>query len=80
MVEAYNAATFDNQRKNQAHRYDIFSAENRVDLVYLDPPFVPRSDDNCYLKRYHFLEGLSCYWEEVEIMQETRVKKIDLYD
>jgi len=30
-----------------------------VDLVYLDPPYVPRSDDNCYVKRYHFLEGLS---------------------
>jgi len=75
-IEAYNAATFDNQRKNQAHRCDIFSAENRVDLVYLDPPYVPRSDDNCYMKRYHFLEGLSCYWEDVEIMQETRVKKI----
>ena len=48
-----------------------------VDLVYLDPPYVPRSDDNCYMKRYHFLEGLSCYWEGVRIMPETRVKKLE---
>ena len=34
-----------------------------VDLVYLDPPYVPRADDNCYIKRYHFLEGLSTYWQ-----------------
>ncbi len=75
-VEAYNAAVFDNGRNNVVQRSDIFLAENRVDLVYLDPPYVPRSDDNCYMKRYHFLEGLSCYWEDVEIMEETRVKKI----
>ncbi|MBA2745588.1 MAG: DNA methyltransferase, partial [Flavisolibacter sp.] len=47
-----------------------------IDLVYLDPPYVPRSDDNCYVKRYHFLEGLSCYWRGLEIMEETKVKKI----
>lgn len=75
-VECYNAATFDNERENKAARSDVFTAENEVDLVYLDPPYVPRSDDNCYMKRYHFLEGLSCYWQGVEIMEETRVKKI----
>jgi adenine-specific DNA-methyltransferase len=48
-----------------------------VDLVYLDPPYVPRSDDNCYMKRYHFLEGLSCYWRGVRIMKDTKVKKIE---
>ncbi|MDV7392877.1 hypothetical protein RZS08_16020, partial [Arthrospira platensis SPKY1] len=36
----------------------------------------PRSDDNCYVKRYHFLEGLSCYWEGQEILQSSRVKKL----
>ena len=29
------------------------------------------------MKRYHFLEGLSCYWKGVRIMQDTRVKKIE---
>jgi DNA adenine methylase/adenine-specific DNA-methyltransferase len=43
----------------------------------LDPPYVPRSDDNCYVKRYHFLEGLSCYWKGLRIMQDTKVRKIE---
>jgi len=37
---------------------------------------VPRADDNCYIKRYHFLEGLSCYWEGIEIDYSTKTKKI----
>jgi DNA adenine methylase/adenine-specific DNA-methyltransferase len=56
----------------------VFSLKpSGIDLVYLDPPYVPRSDDNCYMKRYHFIEGLSCYWKGVRIMEDTRVKKIE---
>jgi len=49
-----------------------------LDLVYMDPPYVPRSDDNCYIKRYHFLEGLATYWraKDAEILESTKVKKI----
>ncbi len=76
-VDVYNEAVFDNRQSNHAHHGDIFDWEGEpVDLVYLDPPYVPRADDNCYMKRYHFLEGLSCYWEGQTIMEETRVKKI----
>ncbi|MEZ6062491.1 MAG: DNA adenine methylase [Planctomycetaceae bacterium] len=75
-VDVYNAAVFNNGRSNRAIRSDIFSVGSSFDLVYLDPPYVPRSDDNCYMKRYHFLEGLSCYWNNVEIMETSRVKKI----
>jgi adenine-specific DNA-methyltransferase len=78
-VAVYNAAVFDNGRECRAIRSDVFelpSAYRDVDLVYLDPPYVPRSDDNCYVKRYHFLEGLSTYWENQEILFETKVKKI----
>jgi DNA adenine methylase/adenine-specific DNA-methyltransferase len=76
-IEVYNNAVFDNGRRNKALRSDIFELSNeRVDLVYLDPPYVPRSDDNCYTKRYHFLEGLSCYWHGLPIDQNTKVKKI----
>ena len=68
---------FDNGRKNKALRSDIFELPRRkVDLVYLDPPYVPRSDDNCYIKRYHFIEGLSCYWQGLPIDTSTKVKKI----
>ena len=76
-IEVFNAAVFDNGQRNQSMRSDVFdSPPNEVDLVYLDPPYVPRSDDNCYIKRYHFLEGLSCYWKELPIDETTKVKKI----
>lgn len=76
-IEVFNAAVFDNGRRNQATRADVFEATGRpFDLVYLDPPYVPRSDDNCYVKRYHFLEGLSCYWQGLHIDETTKVKKI----
>lgn len=76
-VAIFNKVVFDSGKRHVVKRADVFSLRPRgVDLVYLDPPYVPRSDDNCYMKRYHFLEGLSCYWQGVSIMQETKVKKI----
>ena len=76
-VPAFNHVVFDNDRQSTAIRADVFSsAPTEMDLVYLDPPYVPRADDNCYIKRYHFLEGLSCYWQDLPIMEETKVKKI----
>lgn len=76
-VDQYNRVVFDNGRKNRAVRSDVFSVNLRgIDLVYMDPPYVPRADDNCYVKRYHFLEGLSCYWQGLSILEETKVRKI----
>jgi DNA adenine methylase/adenine-specific DNA-methyltransferase len=76
-LEVIQSAGFSNGRRNKAMRGDIFEISvPSVDLVYLDPPYVPRSDDNCYIKRYHFLEGLSCYWQGVEIDYSTKTKKI----
>lgn len=76
-VKAFNEAVFSNGRRNRAGREDAFKVSARgVDLVYLDPPYVPRSDDNCYIKRYHFLEGLSCYWQGLDIDYSTKVRKI----
>lgn len=78
-VQAYNATVFDNGRQHCAIRGDVFEvAADGVDLVYMDPPYVPRSDDNCYIKRYHFLEGLASYWEGAgtEILHSTKVKKL----
>src|SRR6185312_5406329 len=77
-VEAFNRVVFSNGRRQTVKHADVFSLRPRgIDLVYLDPPYVPRSDDNCYMKRYHFLEGLSCYWKDRPIMEETKVKKIE---
>lgn len=78
-VELVNGLIFDNGRIHTAARRDVFEVDtDRVpDLVYLDPPYVPRADDNCYIKRYHFLEGLSCYWDGMRILERSKVRKIE---
>lgn len=77
-VDAFNQIVFDNGHRHSVERGDVFTLKSYdADLVYLDPPYVPRSDDNCYVKRYHFLEGLSCYWEGLPIMANTKVHKIE---
>jgi len=78
-VAVFNQLVFDNRQMNSAMRGDALDIEVRdVDLVYMDPPYVPRADDNCYIKRYHFLEGLASYWQEpgAEVLESSRVKKI----
>ena len=76
-IEVFNSIVFDNGHCNHAIRSDVFDlAQHEVDLVYLDPPYVPRADDNCYIKRYHFLEGLSCYWQGLPINPMSKVRKI----
>lgn len=72
----FNDLVYDDGRAHRALCGDVFDAPTDVDLVYLDPPYVPRSDDNCYVKRYHFLEGLSCYWKGLTVMNNSKVKKI----
>ncbi len=73
----YNRVVFDSGRRCTARVGDVFAVEPRgYDVVYLDPPYAPASDDNCYIKRYHFLEGLSGYWRGQEIMHDTRTKKL----
>ena len=75
----FNGLVFDNGCANVAVRGDALGADaGDVDLVYMDPPYVPRADDNCYVKRYHFLEGLASYWTGpgTEVDPSSRVKKI----
>ncbi len=75
-AELFNSLVYDDGRTHTAVCGDVFNAPTDVDLVYLDPPYVPRSDDNCYIKRYHFIEGLANYWEGVDILPDSKVKKI----
>ncbi|MGQ4514562.1 DNA adenine methylase [Streptomyces sp. DW26H14] len=73
----YNEAVFDSGMNCNAATGEVFDVANdEFDLVYLDPPYAPPKDDNCYVKRYHFLEGLSVYWEGQEIMENTKTKKL----
>lgn len=78
-IKINNNVIFDNSKNNRSYNSNIFEL-NKIKispgLVYFDPPYVPPSDDNCYVKRYHFLEGLSKYWHGEKIMEETKVKKI----
>jgi DNA adenine methylase/adenine-specific DNA-methyltransferase len=76
-IKVFNEAVFNNGQRNKAVCSDVFELPAReFDLVYLDPPYVPRSDDNCYIKRYHFLEGLASYWEGLPVDMTTKVRKI----
>lgn len=73
----YNRVIFDSGRQCRASSSDVFALPaDDYDVVYLDPPYAPPSDDNCYIKRYHFLEGLSVYWRGQTIMENTRTKKL----
>jgi adenine-specific DNA-methyltransferase len=73
----YNRVVFDSGQPCQALSADVFALPSRsYDVVYLDPPYAPPRDDNCYIKRYHFLEGLSVYWRGQTIMENTRTKKL----
>lgn len=72
----YNRAVFSGPLA-QVARQEASQMETRsYDLVYLDPPYAPPSDDNCYIKRFHFLEGLSRYWDGDKLMMNTRTKKL----
>ncbi|HEX6701163.1 MAG TPA: DNA adenine methylase [Gaiellaceae bacterium] len=76
-VPVFNRLVFDNGRRHETTCGDVFSLRGvDAQLVYLDPPYVPRADDNCYIKRYHFLEGLSSYWRGVEFHPTSKVKKL----
>ncbi|MGV9857935.1 DNA adenine methylase [Gordonia sp. NPDC003425] len=75
----YNATVFSNGRRHRSICGDVFDIDLDTaapDLVYLDPPYAPPTDDNDYIKRYHFLEGLSVYWEGMSIMENTKTKKL----
>lgn len=73
----YNQVVFAGARPCAAMCADVFQLDPAGhDLVYLDPPYAPPRDDNCYIKRYHFLEGLAVYWRGTTILEQTRTKKL----
>jgi adenine-specific DNA-methyltransferase len=73
----YNSVVFDSGQPCAALCGDVFGLPaGRHDVVYLDPPYAPPRDDNCYIKRYHFLEGLSVYWRDQQILEHTRTRKL----
>ena len=76
-VAELNAAVFEGEQSCSASGEDVFDLPtDEFELAYFDPPYAPPRDDTCYIKRYHFLEGLATYWRGQEIMWETRTRKL----
>jgi DNA adenine methylase/adenine-specific DNA-methyltransferase len=72
----YNRAVFAGSPARVTRQEAAKIEPGPYDLVYLDPPYAPPSDDNCYVKRFHFLEGLSRYWEGDTLMMNTLTRKL----
>jgi adenine-specific DNA-methyltransferase len=75
-VDDYNRAVFSGPAAHVTRTEASQMEAQPYDVVYLDPPYAPPSDDNCYIKRFHFLEGLSRYWEGDALMLGTLTKKL----
>lgn len=78
-AQNFNEAVFDNGHKNKCRRGDALSIRTDADLVYIDPPYFSTSSDNEYVRRYHFVEGIACNWEGVEMQWHTKTKKFKNY-
>ena len=74
-----NNAVFDNCRENKSLNKDSMAVNVKADLVYIDPPYYNPTSDNEYVRRYHFVEGLSRNWQDVEMQWETKTKKFKNY-
>ena len=48
-------------------------------MVYIDPPYYSKLSDNGYVRRYHFLEGIVKSWKDVNIQENSIVKKFKNY-
>lgn len=77
-IQEFNDSVFNNGNNNQAFNKNIFDIKKTdFDLVYLDPPYYSTRSDNDYLRRYHFIEGLSVYWKGVKIRSNSRTKRLE---
>ena len=74
-----NASVFDNGQQNRARHGDAMTTRFKADLVYIDPPYYSPFSDNEYVRRYHFVEGLACNWEGVDMQWHTKTKKFKSY-
>lgn len=79
-VELVNKAVFSNNKTNRSSHGDALDLNiEKVDLVYIDPPYYSPLSDNEYVRRYHFVEGLARDWKGVEIQEHTQTKKFKSY-
>jgi len=78
-VSVINDSVFDNFKDNKSKRQDALKIREVADVVYMDPPYYSLCSDNEYVRRYHFVEGIACDWENVEMQMETKTKKFKNY-
>ena len=78
-ISTFNNSVFSNDQKNLSLNKDFIKVSNKCDLVYIDPPYYSKHSDNEYVRRYHFIEGLSRDWKGVEIQKNSVVKKFKKY-
>lgn len=78
-VILFNNAIFDSKTECKAFNSDFSKMTNKYDLVYIDPPYFSPLSDNQYVRRYHFVEGLSLNWKNIKIQEETKTKKFKSY-
>ena len=80
-IKLFNGTIFSNGQRNRAFCKDVFDLDPEgLDLVYIDTPYVSQYSDCDYTRRYHFVEGYMTYWQNVEILQHTKTKKIKSYN
>ncbi|MDK2082615.1 DNA adenine methylase [Aliarcobacter butzleri] len=68
LLEIYRFIWDSNTKTKVLKSKSIEKIEKGYDLVYLDPPYISKiNNTDGYLKKYHFLEGLSDYnnWENM---------------
>lgn len=73
LLPEYNAAVFDNSRKNVSYNMnilDLLPILNDVDLVYFDPPYCNSHAD--YQSFYHLLETYVEYWKDKRFVNGTK--------
>ena len=78
-LDILNDAIFSNNEQNESFKTNCLELNCEADLVYIDPPYFSPLSDNEYVRRYHFVEGLSKYWNGLEIQENTKTKKFKNY-
>ena len=78
-VDIINKAIFDNKKNNKVFMKNCVEVLYTPDLVYIDPPYFSTLSDNEYVRRYHFVEGLSRNWKGIQFQEGTKTKKFKSY-
>ena len=75
-IEIINKAIFDNKKNNKVFKKNYVEISHMPDLVYIDPPYFSPLSDNEYVRRYHFVEGLSKNWKGIHFQEDTKTKSL----